>query len=265
MMEAAGRPSISSFTIYSGRIIMAYMLGIDVSTTATKALLIDDRGDVVDVAAVEYSFQTPHPLWSEQAPDLWWQGAIQGIRQLLARTGVDPAQIAGIGLTGQMHGLVLLDGQGHVLRPAILWNDQRTAVECEAIHARVGRERLIRITGNEALTGFTAPKILWVANHEPDLYARAEHVLLPKDYVRYRLTGAFGTDKAGAAGTLLMDLKARDWSPEILEALDIPAAWLPSTHEGPEITGRISEEAAALTEDVVGMTFIATSVLIQPK
>lgn len=226
---------------------MAYMLGIDVSTTATKALLIDDHGAVVDVAAAEYSFQTPHPLWSEQDPDLWWQGAIQGIRQLLARTGVNPTKISGVGLTGQMHGLVLLDGQGDVLRPAILWNDQRTAAECEAIHERVGRERLIRITGNEALTGFTAPKILWVANHEPDLYARTEHVLLPKDYVRYRLTGAFGTDKAGAAGTLLLDLKARDWSPEILDALDIPLAWLPPTHEGPEITGRVSEEAAALT------------------
>jgi len=223
------------------------MLGLDISTTATKALLIDADGAVVGVAAAEYSFQTPQPLWSEQDPDLWWRGAIQSIRQLLDETGVDPAEIVGIGLSGQMHGLVLLDADGAVLRPSILWNDQRTAAECDAIRERVGRERLIQITGNEALTGFTAPKILWVAEHEPEIFTRVEHILLPKDYVRYRLTGDYGTDKAGAAGTLLLDLKTRDWSPELLEELNISPAWMPPTHEGPQITGWLSADAADAT------------------
>jgi xylulokinase len=150
-------------------------------------------------------------------------------------------------MTGQMHGLVMLDGSGNVLRPAILWNDQRTAAQCDEIRARLGKSRLVQLTGNDALTGFTAPKILWVREHEPEVYARTAHILLPKDYIRYRLTGGYATDKAGAAGTLLMDIKTRDWSLEVLDALDIPAGWLPKTHEGPEVTGRISAEAAAAT------------------
>ncbi|MFN8541952.1 MAG: xylulokinase [Thermomicrobiales bacterium] len=167
------------------------------------------------------------------------------------------AEIAAVGLSGQMHGLVLLDERGEVLRPAILWNDQRTARQCDEIRARLGRERLIGITGNEALPGFTAPKILWVAAHEPDVYARVRHILLPKDSIRYRLTGAHAMDKADGSGTLLFDLRARDWSPEVAAALDIPTAWLPPTHEGPEITGVVSPRAAAATGLRAGTPVVA--------
>jgi xylulokinase len=196
---------------------MPYFIGIDSSTTATKALLMDEQGNVVGVAAAEYGFETPQPLWSEQDPQLWWVGAVESIRDVLAESGIDPAEVAGLGLTGQMHGLVLLDDDGNVLRPSILWNDQRTAAQCDTIRERVGLQRLIDITGNEALTGFTAPKILWVAENEPDIYAKVKHILLPKDYLRYKLTGVMATDKAGAGGTLLIDLENRDWSMEILE------------------------------------------------
>jgi len=236
---------------------MAYFLGIDTSTTATKALLMRASGEVVAVASSEYSYETPRPLWSEQHPDLWWEGTVASTRQVLAKSGVDPAHVACVGLTGQMHGLVLLDGVGQALRPAILWNDQRTAAQCDEIRRRLGKERLIRLTGNDALTGFTAPKILWVQEHEPDLYGRVRHILLPKDYVRLKLTGDYATDRAGAAGTLLFDIQARDWSPEMLEVLGIPAAWLPPTHEGPEVTGRISSAAALATGLRAGTPVVA--------
>jgi len=236
---------------------MAYFLGIDTSTTATKALLMRASGEVVAVASSEYSYETPRPLWSEQHPDLWWEGTVASTWQVLAKSGVDPAHVACVGLTGQMHGLVLLDGVGQALRPAILWNDQRTAAQCDEIRRRLGKERLIRLTGNDALTGFTAPKILWVQEHEPDLYGRVRHILLPKDYVRLKLTGDYATDRAGAAGTLLFDIQARDWSPEMLEVLGIPAAWLPPTHEGPEVTGRISSAAALATGLRAGTPVVA--------
>ena len=226
---------------------MRTFIGIDSSTTATKALLIDETGAVLGVAATEYGYATPQPLWSEQDPELWWDGTVGSIRAVLAQTGIDPADVAGIGLTGQMHGLVLLDEHGEVLRPAILWNDQRTGAQCDEIRRRVGRERFIAVTGNDALTGFTAPKILWVAQNEPEIYARARQVLLPKDYVRYRLTGDYATDRAGGAGTVLFDLAARDWSADIAAALDIPLDWLPPTYEGPAVTGVISAAAAEAT------------------
>ena len=222
-------------------------LGIDISTTGAKALLMDATGDVVTTATNPLPLSTPQPLWSEQDPRDWWNGIVKSIRQALAQADATGDDVRAIGLTGQMHGLTLLDADGAVLRPAILWNDQRTGAQCDEIRARVGRARLIRLTGNDALTGFTAPKILWVREHEPEVYAKAAHVLLPKDYVRYKLTGDYATDKAGAAGTILFDIKARDWSPEVLEKLEIPAAWLPRTHEGPEVTGVVSAEAAALT------------------
>ena len=226
---------------------MKYFLGIDVSTTATKTLLIDSTGEVLAVASTTYPFETPHPLWSEQHPDLWWDGAQKSIRAVLEKSGVDAAQIGGIGLTGQMHGLVLLDEAGEVLRPAILWNDQRTQAQCDEIHRRIGKEKFIQITGNVALTGFTAPKILWVAQNEPELYAKAKHVLLPKDYIRYKLTGEYAMDKADGAGTVLFDLKKRDWSDEVLAALGIPRAWMPPTFEGPTFTGLVTKDAAAVT------------------
>lgn len=227
--------------------MMSYFLGIDASTTATKALLIDQDGQVIGVASTGYAYETPKPLWSEQSPDLWWQGACSSIKQLLNTTQVAPGEIAGVGLTGQMHGLVLLDAHGQVLRPAILWNDQRTAAQCDEMRAVIGKEALIQITGNDALTGFTAPKILWVRDEEPELFAKAAHVLLPKDYVRYKLTGDFATDKAGGAGTILFDIKTRTWSQEVLEALGLPREWFPPTFEGPEVTGTLSREAAQAT------------------
>ncbi|MBN2501131.1 MAG: xylulokinase [Anaerolineales bacterium] len=226
---------------------MAYFMGIDVSTTGVKALLVDGQGEVAGTATTALPLSTPRPLWSEQDPADWWDGAVKSIKQVLQETGVSGEDVDGIGLTGQMHGLTLLDENGDVLRPAMLWNDQRTSEQCDEIREKVGKERLIQITGNDALTGFTAPKVLWVREHEPEVYAKAAQILLPKDYVRYKLTGEYATDKAGAAGTILMDLKTRDWSPEVLAALDIPLEWLPKTHEGPEVTGTITAETAALT------------------
>jgi xylulokinase len=224
-----------------------YLLGIDASTTATKALLIDSTGKVIAVAATEYGFDTPHPLWSEQDPALWWFAAVQSIRQVLAKSAVDPAQIAAVGLTGQMHGLTLLDEDGTVLRPAILWNDQRTASQCDEIRNRLGKQTLVSTTGNDALTGFTAPKILWVREHEPEIFARAKRFLLPKDYLRLRLTGDYATDRADGSGTLLMDLQQRDWSQSVLDALELPIDFVPKSYEGTEITGVISALAAEAT------------------
>ncbi len=221
------------------------LLGIDVSTTGVKALLIDDNGEIVASATTPLQLSTPRPLWSEQHPHDWWQAAIVSIKSVLRET--DAADIAGIGLTGQMHGLVLLDESGEVLRPAILWNDQRCGDQCDEIRASLGKERLIRISGNDALTGFTAPKILWVRQHEPEIYDRARHVLLPKDYLRYKLTHEYAMDKADGSGTLLFDLEKRDWSNETLGATRIPAEWLPKTFEGPEITGRVTQAAAEAT------------------
>lgn len=226
---------------------MAYFLGIDSSTTATKALLIDAAGCVIGVASSTYDYETPKPLWSEQQPMLWWTATVSSIRQVLAETGIDPTAVSGIGLTGQMHGLVLLDTAGDVLRPAILWNDQRTGAECDEMRAIIGKQRLIDITGNDALTGFTAPKIVWVKNHEPDIYGRIAHILLPKDYVRYHLTGEFATDKAGGSGTQLFNVAQRNWSDEVVTALGIDRNWLPQTFEGTAVTGTLTPAAAKIT------------------
>lgn len=226
---------------------MAYYLGVDSSTTATKALLMDPTGTVVGIGRSEYGFETPRPLWAEQSPEVWWTATKQAVAEVLQRADISGAEVHAIGLTGQMHGLVLVDAAGDVLRPAILWNDQRTQAECDEIRDRVGDRRLIELTGNDALTGFTAPKLLWVRNHEPEIYGRTAHVLLPKDYVRFRLTGDYAVDKAGGSGTLLFDLAGRDWAPEMLDALEIPAAWLPPSFEGPEVTGRVTAAAAAAT------------------
>ncbi len=236
---------------------MAYFLGLDVSTTSSKALLIDRKGVVLGTASTAHSLSSPKPLWSEQDPAQWWQAVVQSIQNVIRQTGIKASEIEAIGLTGQMHGLVLLDAEGEVLRPAILWNDQRCQSQCDEIHKRVGKERFIQISGNVALTGFTAPKILWVAENEPDIYSRARHVLLPKDYIRYKLTGEFAMDKADGSGTVLFDLKARDWSEELLETLDIPREWMPPTYEGPEVTGHVSEFAARLTGLSQGVPVVA--------
>lgn len=233
------------------------LLGLDVSTTAVKALLLDATGRVVAQAARPLRLETPRALWAEQDPAAWWDGARASIRAALEAAGADGAQVAAVGLTGQMHGLVALDEHGAVLRPAILWNDQRTSAQCDEIRHRVGRERLLRITGNDALTGFTAPKILWLRAAEPEVYSRIRHVLLPKDYVRYRLTGAFASDVADASGTLLLDLARRAWSEEVLAALEIPPSWLPEVFEGPAVTGTVSAEAAGATGLEAGTPVVA--------
>ncbi|HEX6231179.1 MAG TPA: xylulokinase [Actinomycetota bacterium] len=226
---------------------MSHVLGLDVSTTATKAVLLDREGTVRAVASVGYPYQTPRPLWSEQDPHVWWEASVGAVGAALADSGLRGDDVEAVGLTGQMHGLVALGRRGEVLRPAILWNDQRTAAECDLIRETLGRDRLIRVTGNDALPGFTAPKLLWVRRHEPEVWSEIAHVLLPKDLVRLRLTGDHAVDRADGAGTLLFDLAARDWSSEVLEALGIDPGWLPRTFEGPEVTGAVSDEAAAAT------------------
>ena len=226
---------------------MRYFIGIDSSTTATKALLLAETGKVVGVASSTYGYETPKPLWSEQRPELWWTATVASIQRVLAETAVPPQEVIGIGLTGQMHGLVLLDQNGDVLRPALLWNDQRTGAECDEIRAVIGKQRLIDITGNDALTGFTAPKILWVKNNEPEIYGRIAHILLPKDYVRLQLTGEYATDKAGGAGTQLFDVRQRNWSSEVVTKLGIDLAWLPPTFEGTAVTGHLTSAAAEAT------------------
>jgi xylulokinase len=226
---------------------MAYLLGLDMSTTGAKALLIAEDGHVVASRTTPQPISTPKPLWSEQNPSDWWDGILQSIREALAAANVKGSDIDCIGLTGQMHGLVLLDAAGNVLRPSILWNDQRTQQQCDEISARVGFERLIQLTGNRALTGFTAPKILWVRENEPEVYARAAHMLLPKDYIRFKLTGEYAMDMSEASGTLLLDVANRRWSSEVIRALDIPEAWMPTLCEGPDITGTVCARTAELT------------------
>jgi len=234
-----------------------FLLGIDVSTTGAKASLIDEEGRVAGSATTPLTLFTPRPLWSEQDPREWWAATATSVREVLAGAGLPGAAIRAIGLTGQMHGLVLLDERGDVLRPAILWNDQRTGEQCDEIRARLGRGRLIQITGNDALTGFTAPKLLWVQENEPEIFDATRHVLLPKDYVRFRLTGEHAMDKADGSGTILFDLRQRTWSQEVLEALEIPAEWLPPTYEGPQITGKVHSEAAAETGLEAGTPVVA--------
>jgi xylulokinase len=228
------------------------LLGLDVSTTGAKALLINTSGRVISSATSALNLSTPHPLWSEQDPEDWWEGIKLSIKQALNQAGVKGDDIVAIGMTGQMHGLVILDEKGNVLRPAILWNDQRTGEQCDEMRAILGKEHLIQISGNDALTGFTAPKILWVKENEPEVYKRVKHILLPKDFVRYKLTGEFAVDRAGGSGTILFDLAKRTWSDEIIKALEIPEAWLPPTFEGPEITGTINKHAADETSLSIG-------------
>lgn len=223
---------------------MGFVLGIDISTTAAKALLVDKSGTVIGVASAEYGYDTPHPRWAEQHPGIWWDATISATSQVMNTTSTQPAQVEAIGLTGQMHGSVLLDAAKQVIRPALLWNDQRTAAECDLIRGTIGFERLVALTGNDALTGFTSPKLIWVREHEPDSWARIAHVLLPKDHVRLEMTGELATDKADGSGTGLFDLQSRDWSTEITDRLGIDKSWLPETLEGPEISGRVSHSAA---------------------
>jgi len=226
---------------------MAYLIGMDIGTTGTKALLIDEQGAVRASATSEYPMYTPRPQWAEQDPQDWWHAAIEVLRLVLEDAGVKGEEVQAIGLTGQMHGMVMLDAAGEVLRPCILWNDQRTAAQCEWIMDTIGRERFLELTLNPALPGFTAPKIIWTRENEPEVYARAAKVLLPKDYIRFKLTGEYATEVSDASGTVLLNVTERQWSREVLAELDIPAEWLPRVVESPTITGQVTAEVAELT------------------
>ena len=233
------------------------LLGLDVGTTACKTVLLDAQGSLRASAFAHYDLSTPRPLWSEQDPDDWWKATIASIGQVLREAKAEPGQIAGVGLTGQMHGMVLLDDTGAVLRPAILWNDQRCAEACDQIHRLVGRDTMLQRTGKPVLTGFTAPKILWVRAHEPEVFAATARMLLPKDFVRFRLTGKFLTDVADASGTSLFDVGKRRWSDEIIETLQVPRAWLPDVTESPVASATVSAEGARQTGLVQGTPVIA--------
>lgn len=234
---------------------MNYLLGLDIGTSSTKAVLMDIHGRVVASAAPGYEFQTPRPLWAESDPSDWWKASLEAIRAMVQKVGA--GQIAGLGLTGQMHGLVLLDHTGQVLRPCIMWNDQRTATQCVSLTARVGAKRVLELTGNPILPGFTAPKIAWVREHEPQVFGRAAKMLLPKDYIRYKLSGVYASDVSDASGTALLDVAKRDWSPEMREAVEIPPTWLPTLSESPEATSKVSAEAAKLTGLLAGTPIVA--------
>ncbi len=226
---------------------MKYVLGIDLGTSGTKTVLFDSEGRAQASCTVEYPLYQPQNGWAEQDPLDWYHAAITTIKTVLEKSGVDKRDVVALGISGQMHGLVMLDEKGQVLRKSIIWCDQRTARECDEIHATVGKERLIQITANPALTGFTLSKLLWVRNHEPEIYGRCAHILLPKDYVRFMLTGDYATEVSDASGMQMLDVPNRCWSEELLKTLNIDAGLLAKVYESPEVTGHISEEAAKLT------------------
>ena len=224
---------------------MAHLLGIDVGTSGTKTLVCSERGKVLATATAEHSISSPKPGWSEQDPLDWWDATIKATKAVLRKAKLKATDVGGIGLSGQMHGSVFLGDGEKPLRPALLWNDQRTAEQCDEIERRAGgRAALIDLVANPALTGFTAPKILWVRRHEPRVYERTKHILLPKDYVRFRMTGEYATEVSDASGTLLLDVANRRWSERLLALLEIDASLLPRLHESPEITGKLHDAGA---------------------
>lgn len=234
---------------------MGIVIGLDVGTSGTKAIAMDETGLLLASALVEYPLHSPKPGWAEQDPADWRAAAFNALAQLAAK--INPGDVKGIGLTGQMHGSVFLDAEDNVLRPALLWCDQRTAAQCDAITETVGAERLIEMVSNPALTGFTAPKILWLRDNEPHLYEKVRRVLLPKDYIRLVLTGEYATDVADASGTLLFDVKNRCWHRELMSLLGIDPDLLPRAFEGPEVTGTLSAAAAAKTGLPAGIPVVA--------
>ena len=223
-------------------------LGIDIGTGGTRALLVDERGAVrAGCTAPHEEMRMERPLWAEQRPENWWDAAVIAIRGVLAEAGVSGSQIQGIGLSGQMHGLVILDGAGAVIRPSLIWCDQRSQAQVDAINARLGRENILRYIANPVLTGFTLPKFLWVRDNEPQNFARVRTMLLPKDYVRYRLTGEFASEVSDASGTALFDVVNRRWSMEMMDGLGLDRSILPKCYESSEITGTITSQVAELT------------------
>ena len=234
------------------------LLGLDVGTGGTRALVIDEHGSVVTSATAEHAqFASPQTGWAEQDPRDWWRAATEAIRRVLANPNITADEIACVGFSGQMHGSVLLDEAGEVVRPALIWCDQRTDTQCRAITERVGSARLIELTSNPALTGFTLPKLLWVREHEPAMWANVRTVLLPKDYVRFRLTGERATDVADASGTLMFDVADRRWSEQILNLMEINRDYMPRTFESPEITGRVNSDGAEATGLREGIPVVA--------
>ena len=226
---------------------MTYYLGADIGTSGTKTVLFDVNGTVIASATEEYPLYQPQNGYAEQQPEDWANAVLNTMAAVLKKSGVNKDDVKGIGLSGQMHGLVMLDKDNAVIRPAIIWCDQRTEQECAEITEKVGAERLIEITANPALTGFTASKILWVRNHEPENYAKCAHILLPKDYIRFILTGVYATEVSDASGMQLLDIPKRCWSDEVLEKLGIDKSLLGKVYESPEITGTLTAEAAAKT------------------
>lgn len=223
---------------------MKYVIGLDIGTSGTKTVLFDECGKTISSKTVEYPLYQPQNGWAEQEPIDWWNAAVEGMRAVIS--GIDASEIAAIGLSGQMHGLVMLDKAGKVLRRSIIWCDQRTDEECSEIEEKIGRQRLIEITANPAMTGFTASKIMWVKKHEPQIYEKCAHILLPKDYIRYMLTGEFATEVSDASGMQLLDVPARRWSAEVCEKLDIDISLLGKVYESPEITGTVTAAAAQI-------------------
>jgi xylulokinase len=225
---------------------MAFYLGIDIGTSSTKTLLINERGEAIAESSAEYPVLTPKPGWTEQDPDAWWQATVKTVRAVMEKGGLKPTDVRAIGLSGQMHGSVFLDKNDQVIRPALLWNDQRTEAETEEITKRAGgRKKLIKMVANPALTGFQAPKILWLRNNEPKNFAKLSKVLLPKDDIRRRLTGGFATEVSDASGTLLLDVVKRRWSTKLLDALELDAGLLPEVFESEDVTGTLTAQAAA--------------------
>jgi xylulokinase len=226
---------------------MDFFVGVDIGTTGAKALLIDNKGKVITTCTAEYPLYHPRPNWAEQNPSDWWEGTVKAIRQLLTDSRIPPAQIRALGLSGQMHSAVFLDRDYSALRPAILWCDTRTTPQCKWIFDRIGKEGLLRLVSNRPLEGFTAPKILWVRDQEPKIYEKIHKVLLPKDYVRFKLSGELLTEESDAAGTLMFDLKKRQWSKEFLDLIDVPVSFLPECRKSPDVCGKISGEASEFT------------------
>lgn len=226
---------------------MSVCIGIDVGTSGTKALAINPKGKILAEASAGYPCHHPKPLWSEQDPEDWWKATVKVVRAVLKKAKLKASDVAAIGLSGQMHGSVFLDKQNKVIRPALLWNDQRTAAECDEIESRAGgRKQLIKMVANPALTGFTAPKILWLRNHEPRNFARTIKVLLPKDEIRRRLTGEFATEVSDASGMLLLDVVKRTWSKKLLGKLELDADLFAKCYESEEVTGQLTSESAKL-------------------
>lgn len=236
---------------------MAYLLGIDIGTSGTKTLVCDHTGKVLATAMAEHPIHSPKPGWSEQVPEDWWKATQAATKAVLKKARVKGSQISGIGLSGQMHGSVFLDKSGKVIRPALLWNDQRTAAECEEIEKKAGgRNELIAMVANPALTGFTAPKILWVRKNEPKHYEKTTQILLPKDYIRFRMTGEFATEVSDASGTLLLDVAKRAWSDELLGKLKIDKDLLPRCYESHEVSGTLTKDAASALGLVEGIPVV---------